>query len=315
MKMKMHMKTAVVGGGMIGLSQCVLLSCNRVPVTLYVHRDPEKKKKQYLNILRELMWAGVLTSQKMEWCASYLEITTRYEDLAGARVVFECALEDLKIKEEIYKALHKSCPDLQAVVSSTSAISSEELAEHSPMPEKVFVAHPFYPPHLVRCVEVVTSSRTSPEALRIVMDLLKWLGREVVILKKDAPGFIVNRIQYAMLREAVHIVEQGIADPEDVDRALRFSIMPRYTQIGLFEHFDNCGLDLARTISSYLFPSLAADQGPGSYVNEHCRLGQTGVKSGQGTYRWDKKAVEELKERTQKPYIRQIDWHLPEGPA
>lgn len=315
MKMKMRMQTAVVGGGMIGLSQCVLLSCNSVPVRLFVHRNAEQKRRQYMEILRDLVQDRVLTSRQMEYCASYFEVTTSYEELSGAQVVFECAPEDLKIKEEIYRSLHTACPDLAAVVSSTSAISSEDLAQHSPMPEKVFVAHPFYPPHLIRCVEVVTNSRTSREAYDIVMDLLQWLGREIIVLKKDAPGFIVNRIQYAMLREAVHIVEQGIADPGDIDRALRSSIMPRYTQIGLFEHFDNCGLDLARTISTGLYPSLGAEQGPQEYINGHCRLGQTGVKSGQGTYRWDEEAAAGLRERTKQPYIGQINWHLPEGPA
>ena len=309
------MHTAVVGGGMIGLSQCVLLSCNGVPVTLYVHRNPEQKMQQYQEILRELRQDGVLTPEEEERCASYFEITTLYDDLAGAQVVFECAPEDLKTKEEIFRALYNACPNLLAVVSSTSAISSEELAAHCPMPEKVFVAHPFYPPHLIKCVEVVTNSHTSAEALNTVRDLLGWLGREVIILKQDAPGFVVNRIQYAMLREAIHIVEQGIADPREIDRALRFSIMPRYTQIGLFEHFDNCGLDLAKAISTYLFPSLAAEQVPQNYFDEHCRLGQTGVKRGQGTYCWNEKAVEELKERTKKPYLGQIDWHVPEEPA
>ena len=258
---------------------------------------------------------GVLTQTESMCCASYLEITTSFEDLAGAQVVFECALEDLKIKEKIYASLYEACPKLLAVVSSTSAISSQELAEHSPMPDKVFVAHPFYPPHLIKCVEVVTNSHTSEEALNTVKDLLGWLGREVVCLKQDAPGFVVNRIQYAMLREAIHIVEQGIADPEEIDRALRFSIMPRYTQIGLFEHFDNCGLDLAKAISTYLFPSLAAEQVPQNYFEEHCRKGQTGVKRGQGTYSWDEKAAADLKERTKKPYLGQIDWHVPEEPA
>ena len=313
MERKMH--TAVVGGGMIGLSQCVLLSCNGVPVTLYVHRNPEQKKKQYQEILRGLEQDGVLTAAEAERCATYFRIVTSYDELEGAQIVFECALEDLKVKEEIYSALHAACPKLLAVVSSTSAISSQELAEHSPMPEKVFVAHPFYPPHLIRCVEVVTNSHTSPEALSAVRELLSRLGREVVFLKQDAPGFVVNRIQYAMLREAIHIVEEGIADPADIDRALRFSIMPRYTQIGLFEHFDNCGLDLARAISTNLFPSLAANQAPSEYLDEHCRSGKVGVKSGEGTYRWDEKAVEDLRERTKKPYISQIDWHLPQENA
>ena len=313
--MKTKMRTAVVGGGMIGLSQCVLLSCNGVPVTLCVHRNPEQKRKQYQELLRELIQDDVLTQKESERCASYFDVTTSYEDLAGAQVVFECVTEDLKTKEGIYTSLYKACPNLLAVLSSTSAISSQELAEHSPMPDKVFVAHPFYPPHLIKCVEVVTNSYTSGEALQTVKDLLSWLGREVVCLKQDVPGFVVNRIQYAMLREAVHIVEQGAADPAEIDRALRFSIMPRYTQIGLFEHFDNCGLDLANAISTYLFPSLAAEQVPQNFFKDHCRLGKTGVKRGQGTYCWDQEAAADLKERTKKPYLRQIDWHVPEEPA
>ena len=99
------------------------------------------------------------------------------------------------------------------------------------------MAHPFYPPHLVPCVEIVPNKYTSEEAVQYVVDLLKYVRKTPVIIKKDAPGFVANRLQYALLREAIHIVESGIATSEEVDEILMNSFAPRYTSIGIFEHF------------------------------------------------------------------------------
>ncbi|MDO4273830.1 MAG: 3-hydroxyacyl-CoA dehydrogenase NAD-binding domain-containing protein [Eubacteriales bacterium] len=308
----MKEKVAVIGAGMIGLSMCALLTGNGIPTYLYVRGKTEEHKARYHKILEELAADCYLTDKEITICESYLFIVTSYEELKEVSVIFECAAEKLEVKQDIFTKLRENCPSLQVVASATSAISSAELAEASGMPDKVIVAHPFYPPHLIPCVEVVPNDHTSPGSLEALTKLLKILNREVVILKKDAPGFVANRLQYAMLREAVHIVEQGIAEPSDVDRILKFSFAPRYTEIGIFEHFDNCGLDLARDISEYLYPKLSDDKAVQKYINERCEQGYYGVKSGRGVYHWDQKRVEELHKRVKAPYDKYFCWNVPE---
>lgn len=305
-------KAAVVGAGMIGISMCALLTGNGVETFLYTRSRQKERKEQYDQILAGLVEDGLLEEEQKEICASYLHITSSYEELEEVDIAFECVAENLETKREVFANLRTFCPGLLVAVSTSSAISSRELAVASGMEDKVLVAHPFYPPHLIPCVEVVPNAYTSAQSLEILKDFLENLNREVVVIKKDAPGFIANRLQYAMLREAIHIVEQGIAEPRDVDRMLKYSFAPRYTAIGIFEHFDNCGLDLARDISDYLYPDLCSTGEAQSYVREKCDNGHYGVKSGQGTYFWNDRDVEDLKERVKAPYLKCFSWNIPE---
>ena len=247
--MNKNIQVAVVGAGMMGLSMSVLLTCNGIHTLLYVRHNQEKYIKRYQKILDFLREERILTREEQKRCSSYLQVVTSYEELQKVDCVFESASEQLEVKHSIYEALAEHCLHLKAVASSTSAIPSLQLAEGSRIRDKILVAHPFYPPHLVPCVEIVPNKYTSEEAVQYVVDLLKYVRKTPVIIKKDAPGFVANRLQYALLREAIHIVERGIATSEEVDEILMNSFAPRYTSIGIFEHFDNCGLDLARDIS------------------------------------------------------------------
>lgn len=304
-------KVAVIGGGMIGISMCVLLTGNGIETWLYVRNRLEERKAAYSQIFTCFVNDGLLNEQQVKMCASYLHIISTYEELKEAEIAFECVAEKLEVKKEVYKKLKSFCPDLLAIASTSSAISSRELAVASGMENKVLVAHPFYPPHLIPCVEIVPNEFTSPETLEIVKDFLEKLNKEVVVIKKDAPGFVANRLQYAMLREAVHIVEQGIAEPKDVDKVLKYSFAPRYTSIGIFEHFDNCGLDLAKNISDYLYKELSHAAEAQDYFKEHCERGNYGVKSGRGTYDWTPEDVVDLSERVKEPYLKMFSWNVP----
>ena len=305
-------KAAVIGAGMIGLSMCALLTGNGVETYLYVRNRQKERKEKYSEIFAGLVEDGLIEEEQKESCVSYLHIISSYEELKDVDIAFECVAETLEVKQEVYENLRRSCPKLLVAASTSSAISSRELAIVSGMADKVLVAHPFYPPHLIPCVEVVPNEYTSMESMRVLMDFLKSLNREVVVLKKDAPGFVANRVQYAMLREAINIVEQGIADPEDVDKVLKYSFIPRYTSIGIFEHFDNCGLDLAKDISNYLFPDLCNDIHVQKLLDEKCAEGNYGVKSGRGIYFWDKKSLMDLEQRVKVPYLNFVSWNIPE---
>lgn len=307
-------QTAVIGGGMIGLSLCVLLTGNGIDTTLYVRNRPREKREQYEKIFKGLEEKKLLTKRERSNCESYLKITDSYGELEHAEIVFESVTEDLEAKREVYDSLFQFCPKLKAVASTTSAFSSLELAVCSKMKDKILVAHPFYPPHLIPCVEVVPNENTSGEALRAVTGLLRYLRREVVMIHRDKPGFVANRIQYAMLREAVHIVEEGIAAPEDVDRVLMYSFMPRYTSIGIFEHFDHCGLDLTGSICDYLYPHLSNASSVQKLLGEKCHEGEFGVKCGKGIYSWDEERIKELEARVEKPYLNHICWNIPKAP-
>ncbi|MFQ6817503.1 MAG: 3-hydroxyacyl-CoA dehydrogenase family protein [Blautia sp.] len=309
--MNKDIQIAVIGAGMIGLSMCALLTGNGIKTKLYVRSNPMKRKEQYNVILSDLEKQNLLTASERINCVSYLKVVTSYEELQDTEVVFECAAEDLDVKHDIYNNLIRYCPFLKVIASTTSAIPAEKLAEGSVAPEKIIVAHPFYPPHLIPGVEVVPGIQTSQDAIACIIDVLKYMNRKPVLLEKDARGFIANRLQYAMLREAVHIVEEKIARPEDVDEILMNSFAPRYTSIGIFEHFDNCGLDLAGNICRELYPDLSGEREVQKLIRQHCEKKEYGIKTGKGIYDWSKKDIREFRKRVEDPYLRFFSWKIP----
>ena len=147
--MNKNIQVAVVGAGMMGLSMSVLLTCNGIHTLLYVRHNQEKYIKRYQKILDFLREERILTREEQKRCSSYLQVVTSYEELQKVDCVFESASEQLEVKHSIYEALAEHCLHLKAVASSTSAIPSLQLAEGSRIRDKILVAHPFYPPHLV----------------------------------------------------------------------------------------------------------------------------------------------------------------------
>ena len=131
-------------------------------------------------------------------------------------------------------------------------------------------------------------------------------------MKKGAPGFIGNRLQHALFREAVNMVEKGIATPEDIDKTLKYSFIPRYTSIGLFEHQDYAGLDMVLSIEDYLFPTLSNAVKTPDYIRSLYNAGNLGFKTGKGVYDWSKKDTEDFRKRASEPYLRFFNWSLPE---
>lgn len=295
----------IIGTGMMGSSLATLCTGNGYPTMMYAVNDAEAERglKRYDLNFKDLIKQGLVTEKQYEACKKLLTITQDYKDLADTDFIFECVFERLDVKYEVYKNIEAHCKKFKAIASSTSAISALDLSKGLNQKEKLVVAHPFNPPHLVPCVEVVKSPYTSDEVLNIVKNTLESLGRKVALMKKDAPGFIANRLQHALLREAIYIIESGICEPEDIDSALQYSFMPRYTSIGLFEHQDNAGLDLVNNIEKYLFEDLSTAQTTQKFITDKVEAGELGIKSGRGVYDWSKKDLNDFYYRAQKPYL------------
>lgn len=315
MKLKDINHIAIIGTGMIGASMAVLFTGNGYKTTMYAINEMEAARglENYNSNFRDLVKNQLVTPQQVSTCSGLLNITQKYEDLEDADFIFECVVERISIKHSVYKDIEKYCKKFKAIASSTSAISADDLAQGLIQKEKLAVAHPWNPPHLVPCVEVVKSQFTSDESLKIIKDVLESTGREVVIMKKSAPGFVANRLQHALFREAVNMVEQGYATPEDIDKALRSSFMPRYTSIGLFEHFDYAGLDMIVSIEDYLFPTLSNAVTTQDYIRSRHDAGHLGYKTGNGVYEWSQKDINNFRQRASEPYFKFFNWSLPEN--
>lgn len=316
MKLEDVKQVAVIGTGMIGTGMAVLFTGHGYHTIIYALNDELEKQSQaiYKRYFEQLGEKGLVTPAQAAICKKYLTYTRDYKDVRPADFVIECAFEDLAVKHSIYKELDIHLEDPKAIISATSALSVEDLVKGSEkFSDRIIVAHPFFPPHLVPFFEVVKSQQTRAGVTEAAVAFLESADREVIVLKKNAPGFVANRLQHALFREAIHIVEQGIAAPRDVDKAAKYSFMPRYTSIGIFEHIDNSGVDLNYNIENYLFKDLSnADRAP-KLICDLMEKGAYGVKSGQGIYDWSKVDMDDFRERVSAPYWAYFNWELPKA--
>lgn len=315
MQQKDTVRIGIVGTGMIGASLAALFTGNGYYVSMYAVSEQEKEAciSKYRTCFVDLINEGLVTKRQAEACERRLTIALDYAALVDATFIYECVVERAEVKFEVYRQIEQHCPNVKAIVSSTSAMPVERLAEGlTAYKDRFMVAHPWNPPHMVPCVEVVPSSYTGKEALALTLAILKSVGRAPVVLQKSAPGFVANRLQHALYREAVYMVEQGIATPEDIDISLRTSFVPRYTSIGIFEHFDYAGLDMIYSIQESLLHSLCNDDKPQELVKCHCEANELGAKTGHGILDWSNVDMDAFRKRASKPYLQFFNWDLPE---
>ena len=292
-------KVGVVGTGVMAAGTVVLLVCNRYPAIMF-GRTEESCQRGIAAVeesMADMIDAGVLTPSQKEQALTYLTVTTRYEDLSPCAFIIESTAETLATKREVMAHLEAVCPPDTILTSTTSAISANEIAAEMTHRERFMVAHSWNPPHLVPLVEIVKSAYTAQEAVDREVALLEDLGRVPVVLKKDAPGFIGNRLHHALFREAEHIIAEGIADAEDVDKTILYSIGQRYSSIGLMEYWDHVPVPLQTNIQTYLFPDLCDAKGPGTLLKDK-------AATGQDLYDWTPERTADYETRKRRPFYR-----------
>ncbi|MFB0921073.1 MAG: 3-hydroxyacyl-CoA dehydrogenase family protein [Oscillospiraceae bacterium] len=315
MKLNDVNKIAVIGTGMIGASLATMFTGNGYPTVMLAINDTEAKGglERYRTNFRDLISEGLVTDKQLAACEKLLTITQSYEDIAEADFVYECVFEDKDVKYSIYAQIDKSCTKVRGISSTSSAMDTDMLcAGFAKYRDRFAVAHPWNPPHLVPCVEIVKGSSTSDEALKFICDVLESCGRAPVVMNRSVPGFVANRLQHALYREAAYMVEQGIASPQDIDRALSTSFVPRYTAVGIFEHFDYAGLDMVKSIEETLYHDLCDTKEPHKLIVDHFNKGELGYKSGQGVLSWDNVDIDAYRKRASAPYFKFFNWSLPE---
>ena len=313
MKIDYINNVAIIGTGMIGSGMGVLFTGHGYRTTMLAVNDKEAEAGQarYDAYFRDLIDKKLVTEEQAKICGKYLNITQSYGDLAEADFILECVVEKLEVKYGVYELIEENCKKFKALASSTSALSADDLCKGVKAKDRFAVAHPYNPPHLVPCVEIVPSADAGPETIKIIDEFFRSVGREPVTMFKAAPGFIANRLQHALYREAVYMVESGIAAPEAIDQALKTSFAPRYTSVGIFEHFDYAGLDMIAGIHGYLFPTLCNANEVQDLVRDCCERGDLGFKTGKGVYDWSEKDADLFRKRSSEPYFRLFNWSMP----
>jgi 3-hydroxybutyryl-CoA dehydrogenase len=295
---------AIVGSGLMGTGISAVLATRR-PVLIY-DVDPQRvaaARNTLDRTLDEMLAAGLVRDTKEE-LSNRVQFVSSLQDLAAVRFVLEAIVEKLEAKQELYSQLEAVVSDDAILASNTSGFMPSALASRMRRPERFLVAHFWNPPHAIPLVEVVPNSRTTAATVSFTTDLLTSVGAQPVVLQREIQGFIGNRLQYAVLREALHLVAEGIASAADVDRLFVSSLGRRYGTVGPIETADLGGLDTFYSIASHLMPELAKSEDCLELMRAHVERGDVGARSGKGFYDWTPERLKEVLTRRNQDLLR-----------
>lgn len=282
-------KIGVVGAGTMGNGIAQLaaqIGCS-VVMRDVEDRFVENGLKNINRFLSKGVEKGKMTEDQKGEILGRIKGTTNLADLKEVDFVIEAVIEDLNLKKSVFKELDGICRPEVILATNTSSMSITEIAVATQRPDKVVGMHFFNPVPLMRLVEVIRAYQTSDQTVQITTDLAKKMGKETVEVRKDSPGFIVNRIMIPHFIEAINIVQEGIATPEDVDKAVKLGL--NYP-MGPFELMDLTGLDIAKFVADYFYNELNKENkwvAP-NLLKTMLRANRLGRKTGAGWYEYKK---------------------------
>lgn len=272
-------RVAVLGAGTMGAGIAGVFASFGYPVSVFSRsRDTLDTAKRKIELLVGAE-ADVAYTTSLEECVS------------GADIVTENLAEDVLLKQRVFAEIESAVSEDCMLTTNTSSVPITLIAVNLSRPDRFVGIHWFNPPAVMPLVEIVRGEKTSDEVVRRARDLCAAIGKEVIEVKSDLAGFVVNRLQYAMLREALHLVSEGVASIEDVDRAVETTLAPRWSAAGPLRLMDMAGLDTVEKVSGILMPALDRSEAVPPLVRTLCSEGAYGTKSGRGFYRWTEETV------------------------
>jgi 3-hydroxybutyryl-CoA dehydrogenase len=299
---------SVIGAGFIGPGIAQLFASKRYAVRLMDIKD-ELLPRAIADIRSSLSLMskkGLLPEGEIDTIIGRIKTTTDIgEATSDVQLVIEAVTENLELKQRVFQDLDKLCPPETILATNTSVISITEIASKAYRRERILGTHFWNPPYIIPLVEVIKAKETSEETLEITYQFLKAVGKHPVKVMKDVPGFIANRLQHALWREAISIVEHGIADAATVDEAIKNSFAIRLPVLGPLETADMIGLDLTLSIHDYILKYLESSPNPSPLLREKVNRGELGFKTGQGFQTWSAEEAQRAKENLLE-YL--LDW-------
>lgn len=293
-------KAAIIGLGTMGPGIAATLARAGMTVVAY-DANPDQRSKAAQNIA---LAQGVLGNLGVPDRSAATEIRvadTLESCVEGADFVLETVPEKLDLKIEIFRAVEKLVPKTCILASDTSGIPISKIQEGVAAPERLVGMHWSNPPHIIPMIEVVAGAKTAPEIVTWMVDCIKSIGLLPVVVKKDVPGFVENRVLYALLRECVDLVDQGVIDVEGLDTCVSWGIGYKLSVIGPMALLDMAGLDIYQAVGSYLNKELCNRADVSKYIRERTEAGRLGIKTGSGVFDYTPERIAELRaERARK---------------
>jgi len=298
---------ALLGAGMVGHGLALHFAKAGYQVSLYsrTHQTIDKAIENIRANLPALLQGQASVDDEIEEIVSRIETTRNMDEaVAKASIIIESVAENLQIKQDLFKELDQMCPRDVILATNTSVMSITSIASKAKNGDRIIGTHFWFPPYLIPLVEVVKGRDTSDETMEITYQFMKKAGKYPIKCLKDVPGFVANRLQHALWREAISIVERGIADAATVDDAIKQSFGIRVPVLGPIENADMVGLDLTLAIHNTVLQDLEASPNPSPLLKDKVDKGELGFKSGKGFYnQWTPESIKRTRERLTKHLI------------
>lgn len=301
-------KVGVAGAGTMGSGIALILALKGYEVIITdVSEKYLENARRIISINQSsLIEEDIITKTDAENSLKNIYFTTDKKVFSDADLIIEAIIEKMDIKQDFWKEIEEIAKENAIFATNTSGLSITEISKQLVQKGRFIGMHWWNPPHIIPLIELIRGEGTDDDTVNTLVALVKRIGKESVVVQKDASGFIGNRLQFAVFREALNIVEQGIATIEDVDKAMKYGPGFRYPVLGPLETADLGGLDTFYYISSYLFNELSSVKEPTSLQQEFMNNKSFGVKSGNGFYDYSDGKGELVMKRRDKNFFKML---------
>jgi 5-formyl-3-hydroxy-2-methylpyridine 4-carboxylic acid 5-dehydrogenase len=293
-------KVAVVGAGTMGPGMAATFARNGLDTALYDVKPEqlEKARGTVDFVYTTLTGGGFMTAEDADaGRARIISTTDLAAALDGASFVVETVPEQKALKQQVFKDLEAQVADDVILASNTSGIPITDLASVTRVPGRVVGMHWSNPPHLIPVIEVIRGEQTSEETAQQTVELVKSIGMVPAIVDRDVAGFVENRILYAIMREALHLLDEGVASAEAIDTITKWGIGYKLAVIGPLELLDMAGLDIYTSVANYLNASLNASPEVSKTVTDKVAAGKLGIKTQGGLFDYTPERIQQLQQQ------------------
>jgi 3-hydroxybutyryl-CoA dehydrogenase len=284
-------KIVIIGSGLMGCGIAQVFATRNIQVVIC---DPiDESRTTALDRIRTTLRIQGLDDSSLEFVRV---VNSFHAEVGDADFIIEAAPEKLHLKQKIFGELLEAAAPHCILASNTSVIPIRDIAADLEHADRVIGCHWWNPPYLLPLVEVIQSDRSSIASVEAMIDLLRFVGKKPIHVRKDVTGFVANRMQHALWREAIALINDGICDAETIDVAVKNSFGLRLAVLGPIENVDLVGLELTQDIHNVIFPALNADSRPADILTEKIANGDLGMKTGKGLRSWTPEQAAKVRE-------------------
>lgn len=291
---------AIIGGGVMGpgIAEAFAIFGTMNEYEISLHDISEDALKAADSKIRadfdKVASTGLFSSEDLEIARQRIKLEKNLvKAISNVQLVIECVPEKLELKKRIFKDLDRLTPPSAILATNSSGLRITEIASVTKRPHLCIGTHFMNPPLMMPLVEIVRGEKTGQETVGIIHELITSLGKKPVIIKKDVEGYIHNRLQAALFREAMFLLDEGVISTEDLETTIQYGLGLRLPVMRAFEMVDLMGIDTIKNVLSYLYPELSRSTEPPAILDRMIEKGSLGLKSGKGFHDYSRKDVQE----------------------